>query len=164
MAKAAAAVKTADPAQERREVVARVLARRPPDTLLHYPNPAYPDKPFIVRKQPEEDRLPPVTIGEWVDDRIIGCFGSQAVLNEGQAAAFAVLEAMRTGDPATVRAAVGRVGRDLDDQLRWLVYGTIGEWRGKAISPAMAVTDAALSEAARLGWNVPPRLQRRRAS
>jgi hypothetical protein len=158
-----AAVKDPTPAEARAAVVARVLARRPPDVILTYANPAAPDKPFKVIRQADGDRLPPASLPEWCDDRVMGVFGSRVALTSLEQAGFDILESMRDGQDALVRQAVGKAGRAADHRQRYLLYGQLNEWAGKAGQHAMGVTAAALSEAQRLGWHVPPRRRGRAA-
>ena len=162
MAKTATAPKAPDPAQVRRQVIDRVLARRPEPKVRTYANVDGRGHDLQVTDPPGEDRMPPRDLGEWADDRVMGVFGGRLRLNPPQQAAYDALEAMRSGDQAAVRNAVQAAARGLDATEKNLVYALFENWRSGAPSFALEVTIAAAGEARRLGWNVLPRRSRLR--
>src|SRR5580700_5541865 len=114
MAKTAVAVAVAaDPVADRVAVLERVRSRRPPEAVATYPNVAG-GAPMTVRAPAAVDRVPPADLGEWADDRVLAAFGGRTRLNPAEGAAFAVLGAFRSGDPAAVRRAVSEAGAGLD--------------------------------------------------
>lgn len=149
-----------DPVQARISVLERVKARRPPDRIRTYPN-FDGGPPMVTRIPPDTDRLPPTDLGAWCDDRELACFAGRVRLNDAEAAAHAILTAMRSGDAATVRRTVGEAGKGLDGQVRFLISGLLEQWRGSAPSYALDVAVAAFGEARRLQWDRPPRRTRR---
>jgi hypothetical protein len=149
-----------DPVAARIAVLDRVKARRPADKTRTYPN-LDGGEPVVTRIPPDIDRLPPRNLEAWCDDRELACFAGRTRLNDAEAAAHAILTAMRTGDPGAVRRAVGEAGKNLDGHIRFLISGLLEQWRGGAPSYALDVAVAAFGEARRLQWDKPPRRTRR---
>lgn len=150
----------ADPTAARVAVLERVKARRPEGKTRTYPN-VDGGPPAILRIPADSDRLPPNDLQQWIDDRVVACFGGRVRLNDGEQCAFTILESMRGGDAKAVRETVKRAGEGLDGQVRYLVAGVLATWRGGAPTFALDVVIAALGEARRLGWDRPPRRQNR---
>jgi hypothetical protein len=154
----ARAAKPADPVADRIAVLERVRARKAPDQVRSYPN-MNGGEPLISRT-PVEGRLAPVNLEQWCDDREVGAFGGRR-LNDGEAAAHAILTSMRTGDVKAVREATGRAGEGLDVTTRYLLTGVLADWRTRAPSFAVDVAGAAVAEARRLGWEKRPSRRKR---
>jgi len=152
-----------DPVAARVAVLNRVRSRRPADKVRTYQD-AEGGPPVTSRIPADADRLPPRDLTEWCDDRELACFGGRTRLNDAEQAAYGILEAMRGGDQEAVRRAVKAAGDGLDGWLRSMVYSLLEQWRGAAPSFAVDVAVAATGEARRLGWDVQPRRQRRRAA
>jgi hypothetical protein len=140
----------------------RIQARRPPPKVLTYRGAAPGGQDLVIRVPADTDRLPPATLGEWVDDREIAALSLRRRLFPAEEAVFAIAEAARTGDLEQVRAAVRAEGARLDDLGRWSVYLVLVLWREKAGNVAAAVTDTAVREwRARFGERR-PRIRARR--
>ncbi len=160
MARAKAPAPAENPTAARIAVLKRVKARRPPDTVRTYPN-FDGGEPTITRIPPDTDRLPPRDLEAWCDDRELACFAGRIRLNDAESAAYAILTAMRTGNPATVRRAVSEAGKGVDGHIRFLISGLLEQWRGGAPSYALDVAIAAFGAAREAGWDRPPRRTRR---
>jgi hypothetical protein len=160
MAKTAVLEAPADPAAERGAVIGRVLARAYPDTVRTYPDGRGGE---ITQRIPREGRRAPQDTGEWVDDRIVATFGGRAARHPGEACALEVLEAVRSGDPRAVRAAVRTAARGLDEWTRHLVFGVLTQWHATAPPFAQPLAQAAVDEARSLGWERRPAARQRRA-
>lgn len=159
MAKTATAT-VSGPVAARVAVLERVKARRPPDKVRTYPN-LDGGEPFVSRVPAAADRLPPRTLQDWIDDRVIGAFGGRTGLNPGEQAVFTILEAMRSGDSRAVQGTVKTAGAGLDDRLRHLVCQQLESWRSAAPGFALDMAIAATGEARRHGWDRPPRRRSR---
>ncbi len=149
-----------DPVTARVAVLERVKARRPADQVRTYPN-LDGGEPMVTRIPAGTDRLPARDLQQWVDDRVVACFGGRVRLNPAEECAHQILESFRTGDQDTVRKAVRTAGDGLDSHLRFLVAGVLEGWRSGAPAFALDVAIAANGEARRLGWDKPPRKTRR---
>ena len=149
--------------QARRELMARITARRPEGRYRTAPGAGMFGadlKVFIPPPSPVPRA--PENLGEFIDDRVAGALGSRTGLNPCEFAWALVAEACRAGDLKKARAAVREAARGLhgrDGQHR--VWRALEEMRGKAPGFAMEVTSAAAAEARALGWDTPPRRRRR---
>ena len=153
---ATATVKAADPATERRAVLDRVLARaRPPEGSTRW-TPGPGDVRTEARVAGAE-RLPAADLGEWIDDRIVACFGSRVRLNPVEAVAYGILQAMRPGDAAGIAAAVDPQGRRPGRAGAALGVAAAGALAGRGTRRSRQDDGAAaLTEARQLGWDVRP--------
>jgi hypothetical protein len=151
--------KAADPYQARREIIDRVLARRPsPVTLVTRATPeAGPNGENLKVTTDRPDGL-----SEWVDDRIVAVLGSRVRLNPGEQVYLDVCEAIRTGDAGAVRATIREAAkRGLSDLQAPALLMTLDGLRGKAPNYAHNLADVALTEAREAGWEKEPRRTRR---
>jgi hypothetical protein len=154
--KAAMTAADQDPVAARVAVLDRVRARRPADEIRQYPS-VDGSGPLVNRSPPGVDRMPPLNLEQWCDDRTVNTFGGRTRLAPAEECAATILESFRSGDQEAVRKAVKAAGDGLDAHLRFLVSGVLESWRGGAPGYAVAVVGAAVSEARRLGWDKPPR-------
>jgi hypothetical protein len=164
MAKAATATrpKTTDPYQARREIIDRVLARRPESYTRTYTGAGPRGQDLKAVIPPDADRLPASNLGEWVDDRIMAVLGSRVRLNPGEQCYLDICEAIRTGDAGTVRATVREVAkRGLSDLQQPALLMTLESLRGSAPGYANDLASVALGEARAAGWDQTPRKTRR---
>lgn len=151
-----ATVTAADPATERRAVLDRVLARaKPPEGSYQIDTRTGQTVRTEARVAPAE-RLPAADLGEWIDDRIVACFGSRVRLNPVEAVAYGILQAMRAGDLAGIAAATRKGGSDLDALEQHSVWQLLEHWRAAAPRFAQDAARAALTEARQLGWDERP--------
>jgi len=154
--------KTADPVQARREILMRILARRPEGYVQTYAGagPRGTDLKAVI--PPDADRTPPANLDQWVDDRIWAVLGSRTRLNPGEQVYLDVCEAIRTADAATVRATVREAAkRGLSDLQAPALLMTLESLRGQAPGYANDLASVALAEARAAGWDQEPRRQRR---